>query len=218
MDYKNLEVMSWLFGRLRLAGSDGITYDELVGPISSDSPMAVLWNKRTFHNYQNELKQWFGVEIECKRPEYRYRLKEPEVDNMPWTMPYLWAVESASAIKYLRDEPDCQQYVYVDNSPSGGVLVKTLLEAIRQQKRISVYYRPPNENRALPYPLIDPYWLWMKDYKWYLLGTLPGRQLIIYPLSNISQVVVTDRPCRRAPVATPKMFVEAYYKQEKERF
>ena len=209
--------MSWLFAQLRHAGTDGITYDDLVKSLPSDSPMVVLWNKRTFHHYQSDLKKWFGVEIECTRPKYRYRLKEPKTENVPWTMPYIWAVESSAAIKFIRDIPEYEQYIFVDNSPSGGDLVRPILEAIKQQKRIEFYYVAPGETRPLLYPEVNPYWLWMKDYKWYLLGTLPSYSLIKYPLSNMSKIRVTDNPCRRAPVSSPRLFIDEYERQERKR-
>lgn len=218
MDYKNLEMLSWLLSQLRKAGDRGITFSEIEGNLFKETNMTVVLSKRTFHNYQNELKEWFGVEIECLRPEYRYRLtKEPQGKGVPWTLPYLWALDASAAIKYIRDNPGYSQFIVIDNRPTGVDRVKPILDAIQSKRCINFGYLSLDYPRPIPYTNVEPYWLWMKDYRWYLLGCFSSRRTFVYPLARITDIEMTDTPCRPAPTATLEAFLERHRRLEERR-
>lgn len=218
MDYKNLEIMSWLLAQLRNAGDRGMTFCELEGNLFKETNMTVVLSKRSFHNYQNELKKWFNVDIECSRPDYRYRLvKEPQGKNVPWTMPYLWALDTSSAMKCLRDNPDFSSHVVIDNQPTGADRVMPILNAIKAHRCINFGYLSLDYLRPIPYTDMEPYWLWMKDYQWYLLGCFPSRRSFVYPLARITNIELSDTPCRPAPTVSLEAFLERYRKQEERR-
>ena len=115
MDYKNIEMLAWLVGQFRKAGSVGITFDELIDRLYDGTTVDKSLTKRTFHNYLKELRDRFGVKIECDKRlqfevgrkglseenrRYRYRLvEEPKSDNSPWTMPFLVAFETSAAMR-----------------------------------------------------------------------------------------------------------------------
>ena len=76
MDYKNLEMLTWLVGQFRKAGKDGITFDELIDNLYNEPNMDKNLPKRTFHNYLKELSERFGIKIECdKRLQYDIQRK-----------------------------------------------------------------------------------------------------------------------------------------------
>ena len=65
MDYKNLEMLSWLVAQFRRAGETGITFDQLIDKLVDEPNMEKILPKRTFHNYLKELRDRFGIKIEC---------------------------------------------------------------------------------------------------------------------------------------------------------
>ena len=113
MDYKNMEMLSWLVAQFRRAGETGITFEQITDLLVEESDMGKVMSKRTFHNYLKELRDRFGIKIECdnrlqheayrkalseENRRYRYRLvEEPKSDNNPWTMPFLMAFETSAA-------------------------------------------------------------------------------------------------------------------------
>ena len=159
MDYKNLEMLSWLVAQFRRAGETGITFDQLIDRLVDEPNMEKILPKRTFHNYLKELRDRFGIKIECvnrlqhevgkkalseENRRYRYRLiEEPKSDSAPWTMPFLMAFETSAVMRQLQDVEVNMQYIYIDNQRNGAENVNILLDAIRQQKCVDLYYHDP---------------------------------------------------------------------------
>ena len=144
-------------------------------------------------------------------------VKEPQGKNVPWTMPYLWALDTSSAMKCLRDNPDFSSHVVIDNQPTGADMVMPILNAIKAHRCINFGYLSLDYLRPIPYTDMEPYWLWMKDYQWYLLGCFPSRRSFVYPLARITNIELSDTPCRPAPTVSLEAFLERYRKQEERR-
>ncbi len=222
MDYKNLEMITWLVGQFRKAGERGITYDELVSNLEKEPSMDIVLPKRTFHNYLKELRDRFGIRIDCDRgledtsltrklsaPNLRYRYKlvdEPKSDNKPWTMPFLWALETSAAVKRLRDNDEDKEYVYINCSPTGAENMNILLDAIKQQKCVDLYYNDPQYNFPRLKDFFEPRGLVLKDFVWYLLGHTRYRDEVIWPLYRISSVKITNTIYRPSMGFSPEKF------------
>ena len=220
MDYKNIEMLAWLVGQFRKAGSVGITFDELIDRLYNGPTMDKSLTKRTFHNYLKELRDRFGIKIECDKrlqfdvvrktlseenKRYRYRIVEDtKRDNSRWTMPFLMAFETAAAIKQLQESEEDKKYMYIDCKATGIENMNILLDAIRQQKCVELYYHPRNR---FPYKqnCFEPRGLVMKDYVWYVLGH-NYRMEVIWPLSRISGVRIRDIESRPCPDFSPEKF------------
>jgi hypothetical protein len=221
MDYKNLEMLSWLVGQFRKAGKEGVTYDELIDNLFKEPAMEKSFSKRTFHHYLTELRERFGVKIECDRRlqydvgkrrlseenrRYRYRLvAEPQGGDTPWTMPFLWALETSAAMRLLRREED-KEFVYIDSAPSGAENVGILLDAIRGQRCVDLSYKDDRDPIPIPYEDFEPRGLVMKYHVWYLLGNTLGGRNVVWPLSQLSQIKIKETPCRPLPGFSPEKF------------
>ncbi len=152
MDYKNLEMLTWLVAQFRKSGETGITYDQLIDKLVEEPYMEKILPKRTFHNYLKELRNRFGIKIECdnrlqyevgkktlseENRRYRYRLvDEPKSDSNPWTMPFLVAFETSAAMRKIQDSKDDKQYMYIYNQKSGIENLNILLEAIKNRNAL----------------------------------------------------------------------------------
>jgi hypothetical protein len=220
MDYKNLEMLSWLVAQFRRAGETGITFDQLIDKLVDEANMENILPKRTFHNYLKELRDRFGIKIECvnrlqhevwkkalseENRRYRYRLvEEPRSNNNPWTMPFLMAFETSAAMKRLQDSEENKKYMYIDCKATGVENVNVLMDAIRQQKCVELYYHPRNR---FPYKqdCFEPRGLVLKDYVWYVLGH-NYRMEVIWPLSSITDVKIKDIKSRPCPDFSPEHF------------
>ena len=224
MDYKNLEMLSWLVGQFRKAGEIGITFDELMDKLVEEPNLDKIMSKRTFHNYLKELRDRFGIQIECDKrlqydvvrkamsednKRYRYRIVEDSKnDNEQWTMPFIMAFETAAAIKQLQDSEENKKYMYIDCKATGIENMNILLDAIRQQKCVELYYHPRNR---FPYKqdCFEPRGLVLKDYVWYVLGH-NYRMEVIWPLSSITDVKIKDIKSRPCPDFSPEHFWETH--------
>lgn len=229
MDYKNLEMLAWLVGQFRRAGNEGITYGELIENLYKEPAMDRNMPKRTFHNYLRELRDRFNIKIECdKRLEYevgkkglseenrryRYRLVEaPKSEKIPWTLPFLWSMETSAAMKQLQDSDEDMKYVYVDCHASGAENMNILLDAIRQHLCVDLYYNDPNINFPHQYEMFEPMGLVMKNFVWYLLGYTNYRAEKVWPLARISKITITDTLYRPNQGFSPEKFWRSNKKQ-----
>lgn len=226
MDYKNIEMLAWLVGQFRKAGSVGITFDELIDRLYNGPTMGKSLTKRTFHNYLKELRDRFGVKIECDKRlqfevgrkglseenrRYRYRLvEEPKSDNAPWTMPFLVAFETSAAMRQLQDSEENQKYMYIDCKATGVENVNILMDAIRQQKCVDLYYHNPRTGFPYHQELFEPRGLVLKDFVWFVLGHTSYRMEIIWPLYLLTQIKITDITYRHSQGFSPKRFWETH--------
>ena len=245
MDYKNLEMLSWLVSQFRKAGETGITFDQLIDKLVDEPigdgeqpdgdnsyPLKIL-SKRTFHNYLKELRDRFGIKIECdnrlqhevgkkalseENRRYRYRLvEEPKSDSTPWTMPYLMALETSSAMRNLQVEEGDKKYVYIDCKATGVENMNVVFDAIRQQKCIDFAYflgrrGPYHEKSFVPRGLV------MKNFVWYMLGHSVFRTPAIWPLSRVTEVKITDTVYRPDMGFSPERFWRAHKELWEEYF
>ncbi len=222
MDYKNLEMLSWLVAQFRRAGETGITFDQLIDKLVDEPNMEKLLTKRTFHNYLKELRDRFGVKIECDKrlqydvvrkamsednKRYRYRIVEDSKnDNEQWTMPFIMAFETAAAIKQLQDSEENKKYMYIDCKATGIENMHLLLDAIRQQKCVDLYYHHPRTGFPYHQERFEPRGLVMKDYVWYVLGHTSYHLETIWPLYLLTDITITDTTYRSATGFSPERF------------
>ena len=225
MYYKNLEMLTWLVAQFRKSGETGITYDQLIDKLVEEPYMEKILPKRTFHNYLKELRNRFGIKIECdnrlqyevgkktlseENRRYRYRLvDEPKSDSNPWTMPFLVAFETSAAMRKIQDSKDDKQYMYIYNQKSGIENLNILLEAIKQQKCVDLYYY--DHHTGFPYLQDDfgPLGLVQKDYVWYLLGITNYRAERIWPLHLLTDIKIKDIKYRPIPGFSADKFWKA---------
>ena len=229
MDYKNMEMLSWLVAQFRRAGETGITFEQITDLLVEESDMEMIMSKRTFHNYLKELRERFGIKIECdnrlqheayrkalseENRRYRYRLvEEPRSDNNPWTMPFLMAFETAAAMKQLQDTEENRQFMYIDCKATGAENVNILMDAIRQQKCVDFTYADPRNRFPYHEELFEPRGLVLKDYVWYLLGHSRYRMAAIWPLSWLSEIKMVDVQYRPFHGFSPQHFWEEHARE-----
>lgn len=225
MDYKNLEMLSWLVAQFRRAGETGITFDQLIDKLVDEPNMEKILPKRTFHNYLKELRDRFGIKIECdsrlqhevgkkalseENRRYRYRLvEEPKSDSNPWTMPFLMAFEASAAMRQFQDSEEDKKYMYIDCKSTGVENVNILMDAIRQQKCVDLYYHDPRTGFPYLQDVFCPLGLVQKDYIWYVLGVTNYRAERIWPLRLLTNIKINDITYRPVSGFSPDMFWKA---------
>lgn len=226
MDYKNLEMLSWLVSQFRRAGETGITFDQLIDKLVDTPNMEKILSKRTFHNYLKELRDRFGIKIECdnrlqhevgkkalseENRRYHYRLvDEPKSDNNPWTMPFLMAFETSAAMRQLQDSEENKKNMYIDCRPTGAENVNILMDAIRQQRCVDLYYINPSTGFPHLQDNFEPRGLVMKDYVWYVIGHTCYHMETIWPLHLLSRITLTDTHYRPDPYFSPERFWKSH--------
>ncbi len=221
-----MEMLSWLVAQFRRAGETGITFDQLIDKLVDEPNMEKILPKRTFHNYLKELRNRFGIKIECdnrlqhevgkkamseENRRYRYRLvEEPRSDSNPWTMPFLMAFETSAAMRKLQISEENKMYMYIDCKATGVENVNILMDAIRQQKSVDLYYHHPRTGFAYHQELFEPRGLVLKDYVWYVLGHTRYRMETIWPLYLLTGIKITDTSYRPYTGFSPERFWNAH--------
>ena len=229
MDYKNLEMLCWLVSQFRKARENGITFDELKDLLEEDPIIDKEMTKRTFHSYLNELRERFGITITCEKRlqfdvskkrqsdenrRYRYRIvEESNSDSALWTNPFLMAFETSAAMRQLQNSEEDKKYMYIDCKATGVENVNILLEAIRHQKCVDMYYH--DYKTGFPYwqENFEPRGLVQKDYVWYLLGHTNYRSETIWPLYLLSDIKIKDVQYRPIEGFSSRLFWNAHKKQ-----
>ena len=124
-------------------------------------------------------------------------------------MPFLVAFETSAAMRKIQDSKDDKQYMYIYNQKSGIENLNILLEAIKQQKCVDLYYY--DHHTGFPYLQDDfgPLGLVQKDYVWYLLGITNYRAERIWPLHLLTDIKIKDIKYRPIPGFSADKFWKA---------
>lgn len=207
MDYKNFETLTWMVAQFRKSGERGITYDELHKKIVDERHTPNALTKRTFHNYLKELRNRFGIKIDCDKhlqheartknisddnKRYRYRIvEERQDDDTPWTTLFLMAFETAAAIKELQKKEEDKKYICFDCQPTGTEKLNFILDAIRNHLCVDFKYFVPDSTNPYPEHHFEVHGLVMKDYVWYVMGYTREKGKRIMPLHSLLDLEIS---------------------------
>lgn len=124
-------------------------------------------SRTTFNRHRDAILDMFGVIIECDlHDRYRYYIYNREIlsDNSVAN----WLFTTLSVGNMLNENIGLQNRILLENIPSGGVLLKRIIKAMREGRKLMMKYQKYSSTTVKSY-LVEPYCVKLFKRRWYVL-------------------------------------------------
>ena len=166
-------------------------------------------HRSTFVRWRDEIRDMFGVVIDCKRiGGYHYFIANPEAIREDQLRG--WMFDSLSVGNLISENLALNNRILVDRIPSGREHLKTIIDGMRDNRRVIITHRGFDKEEASEYP-IEPYCLRLSDNRWYVLGKNNHGQIRIYGLDRIEEAKLTDVSFHLPKKFNPEDYFSRYY-------
>ena len=181
----------WLVDTVMKAGNVGLTLHQIADAyyFNDDINGGRLYSDRTFHRHREEIKDIFGIEIECyvSGGVYRYRIADSGKNG------YFrqWMLNAIAVNRIVMDSQELAQYIAIEESHTDPL--PAILQAMKEMRMMKFDY--------------GPYW---RD--WYVVGKytedMPHH---IFALDRISNIEIQEETYTRDPdFDVEEMFKDSY--------
>ena len=148
-------------------------------------------NKRTFHRYQEVLRNVFGIEVVSRKcGDYAYVITNRNAlsnESMSLFMLNTLAVdEKLRACYHIRER------IRLEYVPSGGENLEKVFKAMSDSKKLEVDHLK-YEKPELKHFSIEPYCAVLHNQRWYVLGKLDNGKLYTFSIDRMKKVVISDK-------------------------
>ena len=146
--------------------------------------------RRTFYNYRRAIADTFGILIECDPRTFEYYIdrdsSETEAKRQQWLL------DSMSLSGMLSDAGDVRDRVVLENVPSAREHLPLVIDAMRQNKRISFSYKPYTRLTVTRNVVVEPYFVKIFRQLWYVVGyNVRDNKVKTYSLDRMSDLLLT---------------------------
>lgn len=200
----------WLVDTVMRAGEKGATLSQISNAYVYDDEIGSggEYNQRSFHRHRKEVKDLFGIEIECYSDgsQFRYRVADSGKEG------YFrrWLMDSIAVNRVLGDSKEVAPYIAVEETRSEPL--PTVLQALKQRQMLQFDYKPFWSDSATHYFNFQPHALKMFERRWYLIGRYKeDMRHIILALDRMSALELQDETYERDPeFDVEEMFSDSY--------
>ena len=137
-------------------------------------------------HHKNDIWDIFGIEIGCHKYSNSYYIvdRQDVSDSSGFRQ---WMYETMSVNNHINENAQLRDRILLENNPSGGEFLSTILEAMRDGKMITFEYKPfwTNEGRVSSLYHVEPYALKVFKRRWYLLAKYGDSPLKVYALDRM---------------------------------
>lgn len=188
----------WLVDTVMRAGDVGLTLQQISDAYyyNDDINGGKPYSDRTFHRHREEVRDLFGIEIECygTGSQYRYRIADSG-DNDYFRR---WLMDSISVNRVISDSKDTAQYIGIEDSDTKHL--PAVLQAMKELHIVEFDYMPYWADKATHYFNFQPLAIKMYERRWYLIGRYKkGMPYLILALDRISRFEIKEETFRRDP-------------------
>lgn len=188
----------WLVDTLMRAGDTGLTIKQVSDAYEYDDEISNgdKYNGRTFHRHRDEVRDIFGIEIECyqKGADWRYRI----ADNGDNDYFRRWLMDSIAVNRVVGDSMDAARYIGIENANTEHL--PAVLQALKEQRIVEFDYLPYWAEKPIHYFGFQSHAVKMFERRWYLIGRykkdMPYK---IFALDRINNFELTEDKFRRDP-------------------
>lgn len=106
-----------------------------------------------------------------------------------------WMLDSFAVGNTIGEHLSIKDRIVVDEIPSGRYHLTTIMEAMKENRVVSVTYRQFSNPCGYTFP-VEPYCLKLFENRWYLLGRNNRGEIRIYGLDRLEAVEPTDERFR----------------------
>ncbi|MCM1163605.1 MAG: WYL domain-containing protein [Muribaculaceae bacterium] len=200
-----LQKYTWLIETIRRAGK--ISHRDLSDKwerckdLSDCKPL----HRATFNRWRDAIFSQFGIIIDCQRVGgYLYFIANPEdIDEDELKK---WMLDSFAVGNLIGENLSLKDRILVDQIPSGRDYLTTILEAMKENRVVSIEYKAFKYDRAFKIP-VEPYCVKLHENRWYMLGHNLSKDAIrLYGLDRIESIEITGQE-----FSLPKNFSASAY-------
>ena len=185
-----LQKYTWLIDIIRRAGK--ISHKDLSDrwvrnrDLSDGNPL----HRATFNRWREAVYGQFGIIIDCQKAGgYLYYIANPEdIDEDKLKK---WMLDSFAAGNLIGENLSLKGRIIVDEIPSGREHLTAILEAMKENRTVSITYRPFRKSHGVTFP-IEPYCVKLFENRWYVLAHNRRDGIRIYGLDRVEDVGITD--------------------------
>jgi len=180
----------WLIETIKRARR--ITFAELSQKwAESDFGGGIPLSRTTFNRHRDAVLDMFGIIIECDRINgYEYYianqevLKENTVQN--------WLLTTLSVSNLLTESLSIQNRILLENIPSGGAVLQTVIKAMKDGFMISAEYRRYGVAEPKKF-LMSPYCVKLFRQRWYALCRHRNGFFGVFSLDRFLRVELSEQ-------------------------
>ena len=180
---------NWLIETVKNAGR--ITFEELSSRwAESELGGGVPLSRTTFNRHRDAILNLCGIIIDCDRRDgYKYFIFNPEVltDNSIQN----WMFSTISVGNILSEGLSVQNRILLENVPSGGAHLQTVIKAMKESLMISAEYRRYGASEPKKF-LMMPYCVKLFRQRWYALCRHRNGFFGVFSLDRFVRVEVSD--------------------------
>ena len=155
----------------------------LNSPLSEDRPLA----RRTFFHYRDAVEEMFDINIKCDKSTFEYYIDDSDGEQNARLRS--WLVDSVSMSGMLSDAHDISGRIILENVPSAREHLPGVIDALKQNRRISFSYKSYTRSRPTDGIVLEPYFVKIFKQLWYVIGLNVKDGLIkTYALDRISRL------------------------------
>ncbi|MCR4829739.1 MAG: WYL domain-containing protein [Bacteroidales bacterium] len=186
----------WLVDTVMRAGNKGLTLQQIADAYyyNDDINGGKLYSDRTFHRHRNEVKEIFGIEIECypTGSVFRYRI----VDSGDNDYFRRWLLDSIAVNRVVSDSKDRAQYISIENTHTEHLTA--VLQALKERRKVEFDYMPYWSETSTHYFDFQIHAIKMFERRWYIIGRYKNDMpYIILALDRISQFEIQEETFQR---------------------
>ena len=151
--------------------------------ISEGKPLA----RRTFFHYRDGVEEMFDINIQCDKSTFEYYIDDSGSEENARLKS--WLVDSVSLSGMLSNAHDISGRIMLENVPSAREHLPVIIDALKQNHRISFSYKSYTRSRPVDGIILEPYFVKIFKQLWYVIGLNVNDGLIkTYSLDRISRL------------------------------
>ena len=155
----------------------------LHSPISEGKPLA----RRTFFHYRDGVEEMFDINIQCDKSTFEYYIDDGGSESNQ--LMQSWLLDAASVSDMLSNAHGISERIMLENVPSARKHLPVVIDALKQNRRISFSYK--GYMRALPTDgiVLEPYFVKIFKQLWYVIGlNVKEGKIKTYSLDRMSNL------------------------------
>ena len=164
---------------------------------------------RTFFHYRRAIEENFQIDIECnKAGEYYIDSKGTRQDEQFRN----WLMDSYAMRGVLSDSSAISDRILVEDIPSARRFMSSVMEAMKQSKKIVFTYQ--SYNRSLPDVgiVFHPYFVKLFKQRWYVIGLKEKDKAIkTYALDRMTEMTISEESFQMPESIDPSTVFDDYF-------
>ncbi|MCH5247016.1 MAG: WYL domain-containing protein [Muribaculaceae bacterium] len=193
----------WLIDTIQRAGR--ISFCDLSRLWEADKAISDYkpLHRATFNRWREAIEDLYGIRIECQRKGGNYYFIE-NVESVDENKLKQWRLDTFSIRSVIKEDVSLKNRILVNEVPSGHDHLEAILNAMKENRKVNIVYKPFGQNSDIQYNL-EPYCVKLFDNRWYVLGKTSGETKILC-LDRIESLDILEET-----FSLPKNFNASHY-------